>query len=452
MLEAVTEFTPEASATNSSEPEVKAKEVFAINYTSPKSTIVVGGLRGLFESLFEEMRRMMTNNEKQFVQCLEAECRIVDIGFELLNDKKNTARIPSLLFSVLSQRSPAMHEALCKKFNLQTPFDIHGLYQQCKSDSTTMLQYAYHLALLGQYRQAKGLLVSDPVSSRLLKQDEDWGGKRFLEIKENVPTSVKIAYNRVIVQLSIANFKDGNVAEAAELLSTVREHAGKWGILFGQGSPFNNFQLPKEMRARTTLLFNSVQTPPHYHIPQVSVELMYFVAISMKRALETSQGMQSFERDTFANLRRNVNDVAGSASTSTEFILAFDDSLQAGDIPKMVNALNNLPIWNFLDGDISKEKIIKKAKSIALQCFIYSSAANFTTITSKYLQERFNMSEAEVRKTVNHTILTSPEHLTAYWEDISEESIIVERCNVAGLRKTLGQAARNTSSIQVPTL
>lgn len=443
------DFKPETKV-EKEEASEKVDETFCINYTNPKVTIVVGGIQGLYEELFEAVRRMANNNEKQFVQCLEAECVVVDFGFDLLKSHRGS-RIPNLIFSILSQRTPALHELMCKKFGLTTPFDVPALYQLCKSEPMTMLQYAYHLALIGKYREATVLLASDPASGRILTHIEEWG-ERSLAIRANTSTSLKVAYNRVLVQLALSNFKDGNVSEAADLLSSVREHTNKWGILFGQGAPFSNFQLPKEMRAKTTLLFNSIQTPPHYHIPQVSVELMYYIAISMKRAVQTSQGIQSYDRDSFSNLRRNINEVAGSASTPNEYIIAFDDALQAGDVPKMMNALNNLPFWGILDGEISKEKIAKKAKAIALQCFIYSSAANFTTITSKYLQERFEMTEAEVRKTINHTILTSPDHLTAYWETETEESIVVERCNVAGLRKTLGQAARNVSSIQAPSL
>lgn len=449
VLESYVDFKPETKSDKEGDTE-KAEETFSIDYTNSNVTIVAGGVHGLYEDLFEAVRRMANNNEKQFVQCLEAECSIVNVGFDLLKSNKG-GRIPNLIFSILSQRTPALHEIMCKKFNLSTPFDVPALYQQCRSDPMTMFQYAYHLALIGKYRQATVLLASDPAGSRVLSHGEEWG-ERFLAIRDNASTSLKVAYNRVIVQLALSNFKDGNVSEAADLLSSVREHTNKWGILFGQGSPFGNFQLPKEMRAKTTLLFNSIQTPPHYHIPQVSVELMYYVAISMKRAVQTSQGILSFDRDSFSNLRRNINEVAGSASTPNEYILAFDDSLQAGDVPKMMDALNNLPFWGILDGEVSKEKIAKKAKAIALQCFIYSSAANFSTITSKYLQERFEMTESEVRKTINHTILTSPDHLTAYWETDSEESIVVERCNVAGLRKTLGQAARNVSSIQAPSV
>lgn len=449
VLETYAEFKPQPSP-NTTANDPKANETFAIDYTNTKATVVVGGIQGLYEELFEAVRRMTNNNEKQFVQCLEAECVVVDIGVQLLKNKAFT-RIPSQIFSILSQRTPALHELMCKRFNLTTPFDIDGLYRQCRSDAITMLQYAYHLALIGQYRRANILLASDPAASRVLEVVEDWG-ERSLALKSFVPTSVRVAFNRVIVQLALSHFKDGNVSEAADLLSSIREHTNKWGILFGQGSPFNNFQLPKELRAKTTLLFNSIQTPPHYHIPQVGVELMYYVAISMKRAVQTAQGIQSYDRDSFSNLRRNINEVAGSASTPNEYILAFDDALQAGDVPKMMDALNNLPFWNILDGEISKEKIAKKAKAIALQCFIYSSAAHFSTITSKYLQERFEMTEAEVRKTINHTILTSPDHITAYWETNTEESIVVERCSVAGLRKTLGQAARNISSIQAPAL
>lgn len=449
VLESYADFKPETKVEREETSE-KADETFCINYTTPKVTVVVGGVQGLYEELFEAVRRMANNNEKQFVQCLEAECVVVDFGFELMKSNRG-GRIPNLVFSILSQRTPALHELMCKKFGLTTPFDIPALYQSCRADSMTMLQYAYHLALVGKYRDATVLLASDNSAGRILKPVEEWG-ERSLVIKDFVSTSIKVAYNRVLVQLALSNFKDGNVSEAADLLSNIREHTNKWGILFGQGAPFGNFQLPKEMRAKTTLLFNSIQTPPHYHIPQVSVELMYYVAISMKRAVQTSQGIQSYDRDSFSNLRRNINEVAGSASTPNEYIIAFDDALQAGDVPKMMDALNNLPFWGILDGEISKEKIAKKAKAIALQCFIYSSAANFSTITSKYLQERFEMTEAEVRKTINHTILTSPDHLTAYWETETEESIVVERCNVAGLRKTLGQAARNVSSIQAPSL
>uniref|UniRef100_A0A6B2FWC6 Eukaryotic translation initiation factor 3 subunit C (Trinotate prediction) n=1 Tax=Myxobolus squamalis TaxID=59785 RepID=A0A6B2FWC6_MYXSQ len=257
----------------------------------------------------------------------------------------------------------------------------------------------YHHAIHDRWHRAKHLFLMSRIQEGIQHND----------------ISTHILYNRVLVQLGLCAFRHGYFREALNALRDI-QLTGRSKELLAQGLIMKNTErsLKQELLERRQLL------PFHMHINLELVECVYLVSIlALEGAYSiapTQEQRNKFNSRGFVYLTRNIEKLAihGPPETMREYVYAAFKSLCVGDWKTCISHIKSMKCWKLLVHSDSVLSILtKKLKQECLAAYIFANCRAYSKITFSYLLDKFQLSEGEIKSTINRLIIY--DHFPAKW-------------------------------------
>lgn len=257
-----------------------------------------------------------------------------------------------------------------------------------------LLCHVYWLAIHGAYEKARDLMLQSHIQDAL----------HVLDI------STQVLYNRALVQVGLAAFRQGYLKETyfalQELCST-----GRPKELLAQGLVGQKYTEKGEMdRAERQRLVP-------YHM-QINVEMIDCVFLTVAMLLELPQNAAaskryfSGERRLFQSrhLRRILdahdrNLFNGPPDNTREFIVAAAKALANGNWRICEQHMMQIKIWDLLPAANNIRSMLRvKIREAALLSFLYSSAPTYGHLAVSFLATDFDLEPAIVVKVISSLI------------------------------------------------
>ena len=241
---------------------------------------------------------------------------------------------------------------------------IFAFLQRCEKNLKAIFLYAYHLASQGRHREATDLLLDSNAQNEINSLDQ----------------SLKILYNRALVQTGIASFKKGLVNETHRTLLEICT-SGKHKELLGQSF--------KETRDRTLLV------PFHQHINIELVDGIFLIcSILIQVPLLASQKKKSSSKF----LRKLLCDspkFEGPSGDTRDLLIKAAKFLQEGNWKECCDIVLNLSIWTFVDNSI-KSILQSKIQTEAMRVWLLTNYQSYSKLSLKRLEARFQFNPLPV--------------------------------------------------------
>jgi translation initiation factor 3 subunit C len=208
-----------------------------------------------------------------------------------------------------------------------------------------MLCHIYHNALHGRYHEARDMLLMSHLQDTIQHAD----------------VTTQILYNRVVVQLGLAAFKKGYIAECQSTLLEIFS-SQKPKELLAQGiQRFSQNTPEQELIEKRRLL------PFHLHINLELLETAFLVSCMLQEIpLLASLDSEEQKRKACSKPFKRLLDQAdrqtfmGPPENTRDHIMQASKALQSGEWEKAKEMILSIKIWGLLDGaaDI-KEKLAR---------------------------------------------------------------------------------------------
>lgn len=262
-----------------------------------------------------------------------------DIIVDVL-EKTATASIPDETSSITDLKSPQKPSDLV--YALAT-----YLYRAAPPLIRTraMLAHIYHHALQGRYFEARDMLLMSHLQDSIAQAD----------------VTTQILYNRVVVQLGLAAFKKGYVAECqSTLLETFASQRPR--ELLAQGTQRFSQNTPEQ-----DLIEKRRLLPFHLHINLELLETAFLVScmlieIPLLASLDSDERKRKAVCKPFRRLLDQADRQAfmGPPENTRDHIMQASKALQSGDWKKAQELILSIKIWALMDdGEAVKERLAR---------------------------------------------------------------------------------------------
>lgn len=208
-----------------------------------------------------------------------------------------------------------------------------------------MLAHIYHHALHGRYHEARDMMLMSHLQDNIQHAD----------------VATQILYNRVVVQLGLAAFKKGYIAECQSTLLEIFS-SQKPKELLAQGiQRFSNNTPDQELIEKRRLL------PFHLHINLELLETAFLVScmlqeIPLLASLDSEEQRRKVSSKPFRRLldQADRQTFMGPPENTRDHIMQASKALQTGEWEKAKEMILSIKIWGLLDdpADI-KEKLAR---------------------------------------------------------------------------------------------
>jgi translation initiation factor 3 subunit C len=272
-----------------------------------------------------------------------------------------------------------------------------------------VLQHIYHLALHDKYFEARDRMLATRM------QDE---------ISNASDITMHIAFNRALVQLGLAAFRKGRIADAHHALAEIMGPRVK--ELLAQGvvtSKFVDRTLEQEKLERRR------QMPYPMHI---NIDLVEFVHLTSAMLLEVPNMAANVHdqrkriisktfRKTLENTERQT--FTGPPENTRDHVIAAAKSLIQSDWNQCSQYLLNLDIWKLIPkADDVKAMLKRKIQEEALRTHLFTNAQFYETIKLDELVSMFGLPQNSVHAIVSKMMIH--DELLASWDQPSAAIIM----------------------------
>lgn len=259
----------------------------------------------------------------------------------------------------------------------------------------TGLMVSFHHALNGRFENAKTLFLQTNTNS--LASD----------------LSVQVYTNRLVVQLGLSAFYNGNISAAfTSLNEIVSTHRLK--ELLAQSIGINKDKTGiHEDRKRAV--------PYHMHINTDVVETVYFICAMLLDIPKMAMNPEDPEKFTLSRYFKRLMDFherqasSGLTESFREFIIVATQKLRSGYWKEAYDVLENLQTWKHVprSGEV-KEKILEKLKQAGMLTYLLTYGNLYENFSKKQLSEKFEIKVNTVEKILNPLILSG--EIEAFWD------------------------------------
>jgi len=255
-----------------------------------------------------------------------------------------------------------------------------------------MLAHIYHNALHGRYHEARDMLLMSHLQDTIQHAD----------------VTTQILYNRVVVQLGLAAFRKGFIAECQSTLLEIFS-SQKPKELLAQGiQRFSQNTPEQELIEKRRLL------PFHLHINLELLETAFLVScmlqeIPLLASLDTDEQKRKACSKPFRRLldQADRQTFMGPPENTRDHIMQASKALQSGEWEKAKEMILSIKIWGLLDdpADI-KEKLAKKIQEEGLRTYLFTYAPYYDSLSLSLLATTFALPVRSVISIVSKMIWT----------------------------------------------
>jgi len=290
-----------------------------------------------------------------------------------------------------------------------------------------MLCHIYHNALHGRYHEARDMLLMSHLQDTIQHAD----------------VTTQILYNRVVVQLGLAAFKKGYIAECQSTLLEIFS-SQKPKELLAQGiQRFSQNTPEQELIEKRRLL------PFHLHINLELLETAFLVScmlqeIPLLASLDTEEQKRKACSKPFKRLldQADRQTFMGPPENTRDHIMQASKALQSGEWEKAKEMILSIKIWGLLDdaADI-KEKLARKIQEEGLRTYLFTYAPYYDSLSLSLLATTFALPVRSVISIVSKMIWT--DELPASLDQIDGVVVFhrVEQTRVQQLAQELASKA-----------
>ncbi|KZT59217.1 hypothetical protein CALCODRAFT_450562 [Calocera cornea HHB12733] len=280
--------------------------------------------------------------------------------------------------------SAVLIDALCKQlYKSGQPF----------LRTRAMLSHIYHHALANNFETARDMMLMSHLQDSIHAAD----------------AGTQILYNRAVVQLGLAAFRQGLVREAhsilQEIFSTQRVkellaqglHQQRYGVIL---TP----EQEKSDRAR--------QMPFHMHINLELLEAAFLVSCMLVEvptlaSLDTEEQRRKAASKPFRRLldyaERQV--FMGPPEHTRDHIMQASRALQDGEWEKCRDLIEGMKVWSLIGNEKQvKEMLAQRIQEEGVRTYLFTFAPYYTTVSLELLSKTFSLSVRSVTSIVSKMI------------------------------------------------
>lgn len=291
-----------------------------------------------------------------------------------------------------------------------------------------ILAHIYSHAMHSRFHQARDLLLMSHLQDTIAHAD----------------VTTQILYNRSVMQLGLAAFRNGYIPECqtilSEMFSTQRQRE-----LLAQAIQRYNTQLSPEQE----LVEKRRLLPFHLHLNLELLEAAYLtscmlVEIPLLASVDTEEQRRRVASKTFKRLLDNADKSAfmGPPENTRDHVIKASKALAAGDWERAKELLLSTKIWSLLD-DVAevKEMLGKKVQAEGLRTYLFTYSSFYASLSLQHLSTTFALSIPTITSIISRMIYN--DELQASLDQIDQVVVFhkVEQTEVQRLAQQLAEKA-----------
>ena len=264
-----------------------------------------------------------------------------------------------------------------------------------------LLMDAYHLALHDRFSEARNMVLVSHLQETI-------GG---------MDVSVQILFNRTMVQLGLAAFRQGLIADAqfclTDLYSSTRPNHKE---LLAQGLSVVRYGLERPPEKES--LEKRRQIPFHKHINLDLIECVHLVSVLLLEVPNHAAHQFDVKHKSLSRTFNRLINVSerqlwgiGPAENPREHIVAASRHLTKGDWQTAAEVLLQLKCWKqFPNSDAVKRMLFSKIQEAALRTWIFSNSAHYDSLSIEQLSLLFQLPQQELHRLLSQMIIDGELH------------------------------------------
>ncbi|ORY35012.1 putative eukaryotic translation initiation factor subunit [Naematelia encephala] len=291
-----------------------------------------------------------------------------------------------------------------------------------------ILAHIFSHASHGRYHQARDLLLMSHLQDTVQHAD----------------VITQILYNRAVMQLGLAAFRQGYIAECqtilAEMFSTQRQKE-----LLAQSIQRYNTQLSPEQE----LVEKRRLLPFHMHLNIELLEAAYLtscmlIEVPLLAAADSEEQRRRIASKTFKRLLDMAERQAfmGPPENTRDHIIKASKALQAGEWEKAKELILTIKVWTLLENvDAVRDMLAKKIQEEGLRTYLFTYSSFYASLSLSHLSSTFSLSVPAINSIISRMIYS--DELAASLDPIDGVVIFhrVEQTEVQRLSQQLAERA-----------
>lgn len=271
-----------------------------------------------------------------------------------------------------------------------------------------VLQHIYHLALYDRYYEARDMMLM----SRLHES-----------VSSSADSTLKILYNRALVQLGLSAFRNGLFTEAqvhlADFMSSNKHKEWLAQGIYRSSEKTAEEERNERLRQVPCPMFINLELLELAHL--VSSMLYDVTNIFLNEHTKNKVGSKGFKK--LLDIADKTN-FSGPPETIKEHIVAATNALKESDWERCLKYLLDLDVWKFIyNADELKRVLEQRVKEECLRAFILVNANHYDSISLDTLVSMFSLSSKRIHSIISKMIVNEEFH--ASW-DLSLKCYIVK--------------------------
>eukprot|EP01130_Rhizamoeba_saxonica_P001619 TRINITY_DN11500_c0_g1_i1.p1 TRINITY_DN11500_c0_g1~~TRINITY_DN11500_c0_g1_i1.p1 ORF type:complete len:806 (-),score=208.03 TRINITY_DN11500_c0_g1_i1:1168-3585(-) len=241
----------------------------------------------------------------------------------------------------------------------------------------------FHLALNNKYYEARDIMLMSHIPEKVHRSSK----------------KLQILYNRCLVQIGIAAFRNGYFKDCQYFITDPFSSSVKAKELLGQA-------LTKSYEGKEDLSERGRQYPLHMHIPYDLIEVVYYTVCMI---LETGTKKRNPSRNwkkTVEYYNRSI--FSGPPESVKDTLVVASKKLLNGDWKTANDLITGLDVWTFVeDNEHILSVLLVKLKEIALRSYLKVNAEYFVSTSLSNLKENFGLPEPTIKGIISKLIINN---------------------------------------------
>lgn len=341
------------------------------------------------------------------------------------SNARDTTKLHPASFSGELKVQPVVYDPASKMQELCSFIYKHG---DERSRARALLCAVYHHAVHDRYYQGRDLFLISHIQQTIDKAD----------------VKTQILYNRTLVTLGLAAFRQGLIFKAYDCLAGVCGNRMKELLAQGQNRwPDKDPEQEKIERRR--------QIPFHMHINQDLLDCVHLICamfLELPRIARPHVPSPILSRPFRKYLNSYSNQMfTGPPENTREHVLAASKALLTGDWEKASKYLCSLDVWNLIPNDggsAVKIMLQNKVREESLKLYLITYGGQYEAVSLAQLCSMFKMEEKLVRKLVSKMIFQKD--VSGAWDQSGDQcSLVLYRAEASPLQNLVLQLTDKVS-------
>lgn len=291
-----------------------------------------------------------------------------------------------------------------------------------------ILAHIFNHAMHGRYHQARDLMLMSHLHDTIQHAD----------------VATQIMYNRAVMQLGVAAFRNGYIQECQTILSDMFAGLRTKELL---AQAIQRFDKTHQLTPEQELIEKRRLLPFHMHLNIELLEAAYLTScmlleVPLLAATDSDEQKKRFSSRTFKRYLDNAEKVAfmGPPDNTRDYIIKASKALEAGEWERARDLIDSIKIWQLLDNaDDVRAMLARKIQEEGLRTYLFTYASHYASVSLTHLADMFSLTQATVTSIISRMIYT--DEIVASLDQIDQVLVFhrVEQSEVQRLAQQLAE-------------